>query len=90
MLIELQISEPVFRMFVAYAYYMKNLCTILGVVRQPVFLVNEQQNIYFSKELIPPYKGDITREEKQQDQWFNATTQSHNCIMMDNLQLIIS
>lgn len=37
LLIELQISEPVFRIFVAYAYYMKNLCTIIGVVQRPVF-----------------------------------------------------
>lgn len=40
LIIELQISEPVFRMFVAYAYYMKNLCTIIGVVREPVFQVS--------------------------------------------------
>ena len=41
-LISYQISEPIFRVFVASAYYMKNMFTIFGTVKVPVFVVDQK------------------------------------------------
>ncbi|CAL5970334.1 E3_ubiquitin-protein ligase [Hexamita inflata] len=90
-LIEQQISEPCFRMYMSYAYYLINPKVIMGSVLDSVYII-EKDNIFFSKNTIQPYQlgQSILLDQNRCDPWFNASVQSHNCVTMDQMQLILS